>query len=147
MLPLASFAQSVSPSPSTSMQNPYDSCSSRWLLFHFDVRRFGEPISQLPIWHGMRIDEAPNAYKADNTGLDDLSNAAEPGHRDGVLQDEAGNPLVQACDDPAPPSAGYPMSLHQPAPSEPQASQPAEAPAPEAKPATDVCTTTHAHTP
>jgi len=293
MLPLASFAQSVSPSPSTSMQNPYDSCSSRSLLFNFDVRRFGEPISQLPIWHlrddsafffnaGMTIDAdgALNAYNAANTGLDDLSNAGEPGHWDGVLQDEAGNPLVQGPDDPFPgyyisstaladwtknrfdptrfvdasrvpyialpgdlarlagarlgdfavvfnlrnrrfsfaifadigamgegsialadnvgiwsdarlggsrggmlylvfpgsgdhrpksveeingrtdplfrdwggpeqvPScAGYPMSFHQPAPSEPQASQPGEALAPEAKPATDVSTTTHAHTP
>lgn len=47
-------------------------------------------------------DGAPNAYNARNTGLDDVSNAGEPGRWDGVLQDRNGDPLVQGPDDPFP---------------------------------------------
>jgi len=120
MLPLASFARSVSPLASTSMPNSSDSCPSKSLLFDFDVRRFGELAGQLPIWHlrddsafffsaGMAIDAdgAPNAYNRDNTGLDDLSNAGQPGRWEGLLADEDGNPLVQGPDDPFP---GYYIS-------------------------------------
>ena len=85
MLPLASFAQSVWPSPSTSMQNPYDRCSSRSVLFNFDVRRFGELISQLPIWH-LREDGAVGEGSialADKVGI--WSDARRGGSRGGIL--------------------------------------------------------------
>ena len=43
----------------------------------------------------------------DDTGLDDLFNAGQPGHWDGVVQDEDGNPVVQGPSDPFP---GYYVS-------------------------------------
>ena len=91
------------------------SCPSRTLLMNWEVARNGEPVRQMPIWQlpqsqafffvaGMSIDAdgAPNAYNADNTGLDDLENAGHPGHWDGILADESGNPLVQGANDPFP---------------------------------------------
>jgi hypothetical protein len=116
-LPLASLAQNEQlPRPLTS---PND-CSARSLLFDFDVHRSGETVGQLSVWHlrddlafffsaGMAIDAdgAPNTYNSDNTGLDDLSNAGQPGHWQGLLSDETGNPLVQGPDDPYP---GYYIS-------------------------------------
>lgn len=88
---------------------------SRSLLLNFEVDRDGEPAREFPIWRlsagsafffdgGMTIDAdgAPNAYNADNTGLDDLSNAGEPGHWEGIVQDEQGNPYVQGPSDPFP---------------------------------------------
>ena len=51
----------------------------------------------------MIADGAPhNAYNAANTGLDDLSNAGEPGNWGGVIQDDDGNPYVQGANDPFP---------------------------------------------
>jgi Fungal chitosanase of glycosyl hydrolase group 75 len=95
-------------------------CDDRSLLLNFPVYRDGEPIREVPIWRlgdstryffaaGMTIDAdgAPNAYNPGNTGLDDLSNAGQPGHWDGVLQDANGDPLVQGPDDPFP---GYYIS-------------------------------------
>jgi hypothetical protein len=120
MLPLASSAQNGQPPASSTTETPGKNCPARSLLFDFDVHRFGEPAGQLPVWHlredlafffkaGMAIDAdgAPNAYNPDNTGLDDLSNAGQPGHWEGLLQDEAGNPLMQGPDDPFP---GYYIS-------------------------------------
>ena len=91
------------------------SCPSRTLLMNWEVARNGEPVRQMPIWQlpqsqafffvaGMSIDAdgAPNAYNADNTGLDDLENAGHPGHWDGILADESGNPFVQGINDPFP---------------------------------------------
>lgn len=88
---------------------------SRSLLFNFDDVRENENVREIPIWQmpgspafffeaGMNIDAdgAPNAYNADNTGLDDLSNAGEPGHWGGVIQDQDGNPYVQGPNDPFP---------------------------------------------
>jgi Fungal chitosanase of glycosyl hydrolase group 75 len=97
-----------------------DACptSSRW--FDFDVYRFGELRRQAPIWQlgggaafffssGLAIDAdgAPNAYNADDTGLDYLFNAGQPGQWDGIVQDEDGNPFVQGPEDPFP---GYYIS-------------------------------------
>lgn len=88
---------------------------SRTLLLDFDPNKgefFGHDV---PIWSigdgsavvfqsGMTIDAdgAPNAYSPDNTGLDDLSNAGEPGHWDGIVADRGGEPYVQGADDPYP---------------------------------------------
>jgi Fungal chitosanase of glycosyl hydrolase group 75 len=89
-------------------------------LFNFEVTRHGDPIREVPIWQipgtsaiffvtGMTIDAdgAPNAYNPDNTGLDDISNAGEPGHWEGILADRDGNPILQGPDDPYP---GYYVS-------------------------------------
>jgi len=73
------------------------------------------PIWQLPDSHaflfmtGMTIDAdgAPNAYSPDNTGLDELSNAGEPGHWNGIITDGDGHPLIQKETDPFP---GYYIS-------------------------------------
>ena len=86
----------------------------RTLLADFDPDKgdfFGHDV---PIWSvddgaavmfrsGMTIDAdgAPNAYNPENTGLDDLSNAGEPGHWDGIVTDH-GEPLIQGPDDPFP---------------------------------------------
>ena len=120
MLPLASFAQNVSSALPDHPQTSENNCPARSLLLDFDVHRFGDPTGRLPIWHlrddlafffkaGMAIDAdgAPNAYNPSNTGLDDLSNAGQPGHWEGLLADEAGNPLLQGPDDPFP---GYYIS-------------------------------------
>ena len=86
----------------------------RTLLTDFDPDKgdfFGHDV---PIWSvddgaaimfrsGMTIDAdgAPNAYNPENTGLDDLSNAGEPGRWDGIVTDH-GEPLIQGPDDPFP---------------------------------------------
>ena len=115
-LPSANFAQ-VSQAPATTSQR--DSCPARSLLLDFEVYRFGQHVGQVPIWQlgespafftsGIMIDAdgAPNAYNADDTGLDDLFNAGQPGHWDGIVEDEDGNPVVQGPDDPFP---GYYIS-------------------------------------
>lgn len=85
------------------------------LLVNFEIDRDGQPVREVPIWRtsdgsafffvsGMTIDAdgAPNAYNSDNTGLDDLSNAGEPGHWQGIVQDPMGMPYVQGPDDPFP---------------------------------------------
>jgi hypothetical protein len=130
-LPLAAFTQgrpSAAPadSPAQDLNAPSEetgssaststapSCPARDLLFNYEDDRHGE-VRQIPIWQslnsnafffttGMAIDAdgAPNAYNADNTGLDDLWNAGAPGHWEGIVQDKDGNPLVQGPDDPYP---------------------------------------------
>lgn len=101
-------------------QSSMESCPASALLLTFDVYRWGQLREQAPIWHlpdasafffrsGMTIDAdgAPNAYNADDTGLDYLRNAGQPGQWDGIVEDEDGNPVVQGPDDPFP---GYYIS-------------------------------------
>lgn len=95
------------------------SCPAREMLFTYEDDRWGR-VREFPIWQfrgssaffftsGMTIDAdgAPNAYNAADTGLDDLANAGEPGHWEGILQDKDGNALVQGPADPFP---GYYIS-------------------------------------
>jgi hypothetical protein len=83
--------------------------------FNFQVTRDGELIREVPIWQqadgsafffetGMTIDAdgAPNAYNPDDTGLDELANAGEPGNWEGLAKDRDGNPYIQGPDDPFP---------------------------------------------
>jgi hypothetical protein len=115
-MPLSSIA---SPIP-VAGQGSAASCPASALLLTFDVYRWGQLREQAPIWHlpdgpafffrsGMSIDAdgAPNAYNADDTGLDYLRNAGQPGQWDGIVEDEDGNPVVQGPDDPFP---GYYLS-------------------------------------
>jgi hypothetical protein len=117
MFSASAFAQGMQPIASQMSAN---SCPERSVLLNFDVYRAGELTGQAPIWRfredsaflfasGLMIDAdgAPNAYNPENTGLDDNSNAGQPGHWDGVLEDEYGNPLVQGPEDPFP---GYYIS-------------------------------------
>jgi hypothetical protein len=119
-LPVASLAQNMQPPAPDAPQSSPNSCPAKSLLFSFDVYRYSELVGEVPIWKlqdgsafffaaGMTIDAdgAPNAYNPDNTGLDDVSNAGQPGHWDGLLQDQDGNALVQGPDDPFP---GYYIS-------------------------------------
>jgi hypothetical protein len=100
-------------------QDASGSCSSERLL-NFQVTHDGEPEREVPIWRmlgniaffyesGRTIDAdgAPNAYHPDNTGLDDLANAGEPGQWQGLARNEEGEPFVQGPDDPFP---GYYVS-------------------------------------
>lgn len=95
------------------------SCAAS-LLFNFQDYRHGELRREVPVWHmrqgsafyfdaGMTIDAdgAPDAYNPENTGLDDLKNAGEPGNWGGLAQDKDGNPYVQGPNDPFP---GYYVS-------------------------------------
>jgi Fungal chitosanase of glycosyl hydrolase group 75 len=116
-LPLAGMAHVfASPMP----PRPADACPAQSLLLTFDVYRFGQLIRQAPVWRlgdgpaffftsGMTIDAdgAPNAYNADDTGLDYLFNAGQSGQWDGIIQDETGEPVIQGPDDPFP---GYYIS-------------------------------------
>jgi len=103
------------PDNSDSADAAPQSCPARSLLVSFQETRRGNYVRDTPIWKmpdssafffvsGMMIDAdgAPNAYNAENTGLDDLSNAGEPGDWQGVIQDRDGNPVVQGPDDPYP---------------------------------------------
>jgi len=116
----AGLAQTAQQNAPVKTANSGTSCPVRSVLLNFDIYRRGELVGGLPVYHlrgdsafffsaGMAIDAdgAPNAYNAENSGLDDLSNAGEPGHWDGVLQDRDGNPLIQGPDDPFP---GYYIS-------------------------------------
>ncbi len=116
-LPASGLAQN---SQTEEPPGQHAACPARSLLFAFDVYRFGELRGQAPIWKlgdgsafsftsGMMIDAdgAPNAYNADDTGLDELLNAGQPGQWDGIVDDEDGSPVVQGPDDPFP---GYYIS-------------------------------------
>jgi Fungal chitosanase of glycosyl hydrolase group 75 len=102
------------------------SACDKSVLVNFEILRNGNLVNEVPIWQsppkaqplgasavffqsGMTIDAdgAPNAYNPQNTGLDDLANAGVPGHWDGVVQDENGDPYIQGPDDPFP---GYYVS-------------------------------------
>lgn len=100
-------------------QDPPGPCVGE-LLMTFEVRHGGEPERDIPIGRlpgsmaffyesGMTIDAdgAPNAYRPDNTGLDDLANAGTPGRWEGLAKDADGEPYIQGPDDPFP---GYYVS-------------------------------------
>lgn len=114
----AAIAQ-IAPTLSNSDSDDAGCAGSLALAFQV-LNRQGQAVREVPVWRspgssafffeaGMTIDAdgAPNAYNPENTGLDDLSNAGEPGHWDGVIQDEQGNPYVQGPNDPFP---GYYVS-------------------------------------
>ena len=91
----------------------------RTKLVDFEHARSGEartvPIWQLPATPafyfvaGMAIDAdgAPNAYNPEDTGIDDLKNAGEPGAWHALAKDESGEPVLQGPGDPFP---GYYVS-------------------------------------
>jgi Fungal chitosanase of glycosyl hydrolase group 75 len=117
--PAQNLRGSAATQSSGSVVESAPSCPARNLLFTYEDDRWGR-VREFPIWQfrdsgaffftsGMTIDAdgAPNAYNAENTGLDDLANAGAPGHWEGILQDKDGNPLVQGPGDPFP---GYYIS-------------------------------------
>ena len=91
------------------------------MLLNFTVSsRDGQEAQEVPIWQlpgkqafffssGITIDAdgSPNAYNPENTGLDDLANAGNPDHWDGIITDADGKPLIQGLGDPFP---GYYVS-------------------------------------
>jgi hypothetical protein len=119
-LPASGLAWNVQTAAPDGAEGALTSCPTRSLLLNFDVYRDGQVVRQVPIWRlrddaafffasGILIDAdgAPNAYNPGDTGLDDLSNAGQPGHWDGIIADEEGNPVLQGPDDPFP---GYYIS-------------------------------------
>jgi len=116
---VATFRTAAQDEPAVAQQAA-PSCDKS-MLVNFEISsRDGQPLREAPVWQtsdgsafffqaGMTIDAdgAPNAYNPDNTGLDDLANAGEPGHWQGIVQDEMGEPFVQGLDDPFP---GYYVS-------------------------------------
>lgn len=100
--------------------DPSASECSKTLLMNFEMSGDGQSVREVPIWQqsesdgffyeaGMTIDAdgAPNAYNPQNTGIDDLSNAGEPGAWEALAKDMEGNPLIQGPNDPYP---GYYVS-------------------------------------
>lgn len=98
--------------PSQSVSSP--SCA-RTKLADFSFSRTGDDPRTIPIWQlpenaafffvaGMAIDAdgAPNAYNPQDTGIDDLKNAGEPGNWNALAKDDDGQPLIQGPDDPFP---------------------------------------------
>lgn len=119
-LPASGLARNIQTAALNGAVDSLNSCPTRSLLLNFEVYRGEQAVRQVPIWRlqdngaffftsGMMIDAdgAPNAYNPDDTGLDDLSNAGQPGHWDGIIADGEGNPVVQGPDDPFP---GYYIS-------------------------------------
>ncbi|HEY6442743.1 MAG TPA: glycoside hydrolase family 75 protein [Candidatus Acidoferrales bacterium] len=119
-LPASGLARNIRIAALNAPVDSLNSCPTRSLLLNFDVDRGGQAVRQVPIWRlqndaaffftsSLMIDAdgAPNAYNPEDTGLDDLSNAGQPGHWDGIIADEEGNPVVQGPDDPSP---GYYIS-------------------------------------
>ena len=103
-----------------SLSDPPASECSKSLLTNFEMSGEGQPAQEVPIWQqsesdgffyeaGMTIDAdgAPNAYNPQNTGIDDLANAGEPGAWEALAKDKEGNPLLQGPNDPYP---GYYVS-------------------------------------
>jgi hypothetical protein len=124
ILPLLALAQSQSssndksssnqPAPTSDQVATPRSCAARSLLLNFEDDR-DHRTREVPIWRlgdqsafffsaGMTIDAdgSPDAYNPYNTGRDDLANAGEPGHWDGIIVDIDGNPLIQGEGDPFP---------------------------------------------
>lgn len=112
-------AQTVS-APSTDGSDSSASCAKSLLVNFETTRHDGTPGPEIPIWQiegnsafffetGMAIDAdgAPNAYNPDDTGLDDLENAGQPGDWWALALDENGEPYVQGAQDPFP---GYYIS-------------------------------------
>jgi hypothetical protein len=101
--------------PAMALGNDTQQSCSASLLFQYQDDRHKERIRDVSIWQlpntpafffdaGMTIDAdgAPNAYHPENIGIDDLANAGEPGHWDGVVIDGDGNPFIQGSHDPFP---------------------------------------------
>lgn len=118
---LSVVASLISPATSTTRAAAQDSpaACSRSLAFSFQTPQ-ADNSRVVPVWQvpdssvfffedGMTIDAdgAPNAYKPDNTGLDDLANAGFPGHWGALAVDHDGIPYIQGLDDPFP---GYYVS-------------------------------------
>lgn len=123
ILPLLALAQDRSQDQSSAPQATAPnsdqavtprSCAARSVLLNFEDDR-DDQVREVPIWHlgdqsafffsaGMTIDAdgSPDAYNPYNTGRDDLANAGEPGHWDGIIVDIDGDPLVQGEGDPFP---------------------------------------------
>jgi len=106
-------------SDESSSPKPAAACA-RSLFFNFQGIKDSRD-QEVPVWHvpdspvfffeeGMTIDAdgAPNTYNADNTGIDDLSNAGEPGNWGALAVDPDGEPFIQGADDPFP---GYYVSM------------------------------------
>ena len=115
---LFAIAQDTKSLPETGNQ-PAAGCAKS-LLVNSDVVRHGELVGDIPVYQlpdnsafffeaGMYIDAdgAPDAYNADNTGIDDLRSAGEPGDWEGLATDRDGNPFIQGANDPFP---GYYVS-------------------------------------
>jgi hypothetical protein len=116
----AATGKAQTSSPLASLSPGAMPACSKSLLYDFELTRHGEPAGSVPIWQigenaaffyeaNMSIDAdgAPNAYNPDNTGLDDLENAGEPGNWWALALDRDGQPYVQGPDDPFP---GYYIS-------------------------------------
>jgi Fungal chitosanase of glycosyl hydrolase group 75 len=82
----------------------YDPNKGEYFGHDVSVWTIGDDNGAVLFQSGMTIDAdgAPNAYSPDNSGLDDLANAGEPGHWDGIVSDRDGEPFVQGPDDPFP---------------------------------------------
>lgn len=106
--------------PGPPLTQPVPQTCAKSQIATFSVDRDDAPPRGIPIWqsHGssafffeaamyIDADGAPNAYHPENRGLDDLSNAGEPGYWPGLAKDESGNPIVQGPEDPFP---GYYVS-------------------------------------
>ena len=96
-----------------------DCASSDYFDFH--VTHNDEPAHDVRVWRqsensafffestlSVDADGAPNAYRSDNLGIDDLVNAGAPGSWSGLAVDKNGNPLIQGSSDPFP---GYYVSV------------------------------------
>lgn len=119
-LPAWGLARNIRSTALNGAVDSLNSCPTRSLLLNFDIYRGDEVVRQVPVWRlqndaaffftsSLMIDAdgAPNAYNPGDTGLDDLSNAGQPGHWDGIIADKEGNPVVQGPNDPFP---GYYIS-------------------------------------
>jgi hypothetical protein len=112
------MAQSSGPLPSlkpNATSSAAAACSKSLLVNFETTRHNGEPGPDIPIWQvpddmaffyetGMSIDAdgAPNAYNPDDTGIDDLDNAGEPGNWWALALDDQGEPYIQGPNDPFP---------------------------------------------
>ncbi len=107
-------ASSTNSNAESSTPDGSKACARSHVL-DFKVSRDGETAGDIPVWQtsgsaaffyesGMYIDAdgAPNAYNPQNTGLDDLANAGEPGHWSALAHDDSGEPYLQG------PRSSYP---------------------------------------
>ena len=104
---------------STAKPGPTKDCYSSE-FFDFHVTHYDEPTHDVQVWRqpessafffesslSVDADGAPDAYRPDNHGLDDLANAGAPGSWSGLAADKNGDPFIQGPDDPFP---GYYVS-------------------------------------
>jgi hypothetical protein len=98
----------------TAKSGPTKECSSAE-LFDFHVTHNDEPAHDVKVWQQpessafffessltIDADGAPNAYRPDNHGLDDLANAGGPGSWSGLAADKTGESFIQGPGDPFP---------------------------------------------